>query len=1201
MKNFYLKSSLLVTFAILSTLNLSAQVLEKPEDPSKAFPTIMVKDYESEESSPLKMASLSIDVTIIGMIATTTMQMTFQNDSSRILEGEFYFPLDEGQTISRFALDVNGKLREGVVVEKAKGQSIFENTIRRQIDPGLLEWTKGNNFKARIYPIPANGTKTLLIAYEQELTFMDGHPLYLLPLKFQEVIEKFNLKLQVHHQDIAPTLDSEKIPNLIFIKSGNGYEAEVAHSNVFANKTIRIIVPQEDYIETIYIEKDPNGETYFFVNLGLRTFEIPGFEVEKISIVWDASSSSKERNFENEFALLDDYFKHFGSVEVELIVFSNAIHSDPTTLKVKKGNWSKLKEKLLTIQYDGGTQLGVLNLQKEVDQILLFTDGISNFGEQAIKFGTTPIICINSKLPAEHAYLNHLGDCTGGRYINLNQVDKEEALSMLIEQPLRFLSAEYITDEIDDVTPSTGINSGETFSFAGRLRSDKTRVKLHFGFNAEIKETLEIDLNSTDSSDYSGFIRRMWAQKKLEELDADYVQNKEEIITLAKTHSIVTRGTSLIVLDRIEDYLINDITPPPGLIEEFKEDYEDFIEGKEQEIEEKVSTLEATVKKFEQRKEWWNKKFTDYDSLLLLKSTMEKALKTINTDCRLWQKEYASMDHKITRLMNKMHGQVLEWEQMQSDFDTTKAEWSKPVNRYTKLTNKGLQTHYVKENSIILDSLFKDWRKDFPIQNRTLGDSIERFHKLIVNMEEAMNRIDEDHKKWLADFDGFENEIGTLKEADSCNLYSWTELEERISHKTANWLRDIGYYRAQGENGLNYNYVKHRKKTLLKTHQDWEETITLESQWMQDTIAANIVDCPIPPGFYDLKVTKDELKAFADYEQAYNAYNNESEMNSRLSRLTDLMSKDAGRTSGSPIKLKAWDPDMPYLTAIKAASKKERYQTYLIQKKEYGATPSFYVDVADYFKKEQEHQLALRVISNIAELETQNHELLRLLGFKLKDYTEFDLAIPIFNELKEMRSEEPQSFRDLALIYAADQQYQKAIHEFYQVATRTWSRFADIEIIALNEMNVAIFEAEQAGIKLNLSEIDPRLIKNMPVKLRVILDWNADNTDMDLWVEEPAGEICKYSHNRTETGGRMSRDFTAGYGPEEYQIKRALPGTYVVKANFYGSSRQKISGPITVHLQLFFDYGTANEKMEEITVRLSDASEVIEIGQFIVD
>jgi hypothetical protein len=107
----------------------------------------------SEKAVTLK--NLSIQTKIEGNIATTSYEMQFYNSEKRDLETELNFPLGENQTITRFVMDVNGKLREGVAIEKQKARVAFESTIRKNIDPGLVEMTKGNNFKARVFPVPA--------------------------------------------------------------------------------------------------------------------------------------------------------------------------------------------------------------------------------------------------------------------------------------------------------------------------------------------------------------------------------------------------------------------------------------------------------------------------------------------------------------------------------------------------------------------------------------------------------------------------------------------------------------------------------------------------------------------------------------------------------------------------------------------------------------------------------------------------------------------------------------------------------------------------------------------------------------------------------------------------------------------------------------------------------------------------------------
>ena len=104
-------------------------------------------------------------------------------------------------------------------------------------------------------------------------------------------------------------------------------------------------------------------------------------------------------------------------------------------------------------------------------------------------------------------------------------------------------------------------------------------------------------------------------------------------------------------------------------------------------------------------------------------------------------------------------------------------------------------------------------------------------------------------------------------------------------------------------------------------------------------------------------------------------------------------------------------------------------------------------------------------------------------------------------------------------------------------------------------------------------------------ELRVILSWDADATDIDLWVTDPTGETVMYSRNRGQTGGHVSNDFTQGYGPEIFTIARALPGTYTVHANYYGNRQQKLSGATTVQLEFQTAFGN---RREQNTVR--DAS-----------
>ena len=225
------------------------------------------------------------------------------------------------------------------------------------------------------------------------------------------------------------------------------------------------------------------------------------------------------------------------------------------------------------------------------------------------------------------------------------------------------------------------------------------------------------------------------------------------------------------------------------------------------------------------------------------------------------------------------------------------------------------------------------------------------------------------------------------------------------------------------------------------------------------------------------------------------------------------------------------EPKNSYLKELKKETDNGVYSTYIKLKEIYANQPSFFLDVSDFMLEKGDHQLALRVLSNIAEMKLENHELLRILAHRLKQLKEYELAIAMYKEVKKIREEEPQSYRDLGLAYALNNQPQEAIDELNYVITHQWdARFRDIESLVAYEMNTII---AQSKTELNTSAINPKLLAEMPVDLRIILNWDANNCDMDLWVTDPNGEKCFYSHKETVTGGRMSQDFTGGYGPED--------------------------------------------------------------------
>ena len=950
-------------------------------NPTSMFPALLVK--EKGTSSPLELNELQIDINVVGHIATTTFEMTFYNDSERILEGQLYFPLGENKTASRFAMDVNGEYREGVIVEKEKGRVAFENTTRRTIDPGLLEWTKGNNFKARVYPIPAKSTKNIIFSYEQELISSKDGLTYIMPLGIEQVVRKFELNVEVFKQKIKPETNHNTFENIEFEEWQENFVAKKTYMHFTPNKQLGFSIPHGN--QTHSVSEKVEGVNYFFTSFQPKRFSKNKKKATKTLLIWDVSSSGKNRNHKKEITLLDEYLKKNKGTKVELITFSNTIHR-----KELFTDFNSLKTQLTNLNYDGGTQLGSVDLSKvDADEILLFSDGVSNFGETEIKNGHTPIYTITSSNKSDFSSLKFLSLNSGGVFINLNQSSIKNSLNLLSKTPYRLIGYDVLEGNVNEIYPKTGVISHKNLVIAGQLFSKKAKIRVNLGFGSKVHHSEIIEINATNES-LKGSVRRLWAQKKLSHIDLKPKENNELITQHGKKYGLVTRNTSLIVLDRLEDYVQHEITPPKSMQEAYFQRINNRIKNQTDKESQHILTVKRNWK---ERIEWLNKEF---------------------------------------------------------NFEELQKKPEIPIQR-------GRQS--------------------------SISDSGITYVGSLASSEGT---------------DGFTDQ-------ESLDMVSEVAEEEEAVIE---------------ENALfNYSDVANNSNGKFKQH-------------------------------------------------------------------------PSKKTSS--IKIKEWSPNEPYLGAYQDKNQNNWYSIYLNQKNNYINMPSYFVDISTLFYKKGKHKQALRILSNLAELELENHQILRILGYRLLDIKEYFLAIKVFKEIEKIRGEEPQTYRDLGLAYEQKEDYQKAIESLYNVITKSWDgRFTNIEQIALVEMNNIISRHKS---KLNTEFIDQEFIKDFPLDVRVILNWDSDNCDMDLWVTDPRGEKCFYSHNRTKIGGRMSNDFTQGYGPEEFMLKNAISGKYKIQANYYGTRSQKILAPVTLKMQFFTGYGREEQKLKEVTLRLNKQKEVVEIA-----
>ncbi len=939
-----------------------------------------------EATQPVRLARVGVEVTVVGRLARTTIELAFRNPNQRVLEGELQFPLLDGQQVSGLALDFDGKWRVAVPVEKARGQEIFEEVIRGRIDPALLEATQGNNYKLRVYPIPALGERKVSLTVSERLPQRrDGSVRLRLPLAFGGKLDQFDLRIN------APGLkpaDAKLLRGLAGVRWEN-------NGGAVLNVQKRDYQPEE-WAEIAFAapageavtSEEFAGKAYFYADLAVpKMAPTARAKPARVALVWDASGSGAARDHGREFALLDAWFKAVGAVRVSLTLARDAAE-EGGDFSVANGDWSALRAVLEKVAYDGGTNpaaflpklmptAGNGDMQRPVagpEALLLFSDGLTNFGAAAMPDFPLPVFAVSAATATDGERLRQVAEKSGGAFVDLLKTAPDAAAKALRQAAPRLLGLR--SNGARDLVAGLPDADGR-FAIAGMLSEAATTIELDWQMPNGGRERQVVKVARGEGK--AAFAAQAWARLKLAALLPERAVHQAEIVRLGKAFGLVTPGTSLIVLDRIEDYVRYEIVPPP----ELRGEYERLAGMRRQQVErDRSQHVEDIVRRFKEKQAWW-------------------------------EREFAKGDRPKAKDEAKVAGGVA----------MSMAERPAPAEMSREQLRKSAQPMAA------------------PVEARVAG---------------------------------------------------------------------------------------------------------------------------VAPSLAPAKPAADAAWA-------------------------------APSTS---IQLKKWQPDAPYAERLRKADAAQLYRVYLDERPGWVNSTAFFLDAADIFFERNRAELAIRILSNLAEMDLENRAILRILAYRLTQAKRADLAVPILQRVRDLAPNEPQSWRDLGLALADLGERQAAVEALYQVVTRPWhNRFPDIELIALAEMNAIVATAPG---KLDTSAIDPRLLRNLPLDLRVVLAWDADNTDIDLWVTDPNGDKAYFGNRLTWQGGAMSRDFTGGYGPEEFSLKKAKPGKYLVQAQFYGHRQQVVAGATTLSLRLYTGFGTPTQKEERVTLRLKGRAEVVTVGEFVV-
>ena len=540
-------------------------------------------------SLPIK--SIKIDTKISSQVATTHVEQVFRNDTDATLEGTYFFPIPEQASITEFAIWDGDRRLVGEVRSREEARRIYNEIVRRQRDPGLLEYAGKDLFQASIFPIPPHSDKKLELTYSQILRAESGTVAYRYPLGTgRQVTQIGSVSGRIELESKEPLRNIYSPTHEIEVKRNGDRRSVVTFESGKEPQDFQLFyaLSSEDFGVTLLTHREPGKDGYYLLMISPKDdWSEQEYVAKDIVFVLDTSGSMAEAGkMEKARAALlygvrilrpQDRFNVISFAGEERLMESRMITADEQGRK-------RGEEFAQSLRSVGGTNINqaLLVAMQQFEsgnrpKILVFmTDGLPTVGvtitEQIVanaRNARTPglrLFTFGVGYDVNTALLDKLAAENGGV---ADYVEPKEDLEVKVSNFFAKVNYPVLTDlkldmagvETDLVYPRLlpDLFRGSQITLIGRYRNpidmDFVRLQLSGNTNGANKKFFYNNLRFPMREDANDFLPRLWATRRvgwlMEQIRTNGEQQelRDEIVDLGTRYGIVTPYTSYLALE----------------------------------------------------------------------------------------------------------------------------------------------------------------------------------------------------------------------------------------------------------------------------------------------------------------------------------------------------------------------------------------------------------------------------------------------------------------------------------------------------------------------------------------------------------------------------------------------------------------------------------------------------------------------------
>jgi Ca-activated chloride channel family protein len=248
----------------------------------------------------LPIKSIKIDTKISSQVATTHVEQVFRNDTNVTLEGTYLFPIPESASVAEFAIWDGDRRLVGEVRTREEARRIYDEIVRRQRDPGLLEYAGKDLFQASIFPIPPHSDKKLEITYTQVVRAEGGTVSYRYPLGTgRQLAQIGSVAGRVEVESKEPLRNVYSPTHVIDVKRSSDTRSVVSFESQSGKESqdfqLFYTISKEDFGLTLLTHREAGKHGYFLLMISPKDdWSEQEYSAKDVVFVVDTSGSMAE-------------------------------------------------------------------------------------------------------------------------------------------------------------------------------------------------------------------------------------------------------------------------------------------------------------------------------------------------------------------------------------------------------------------------------------------------------------------------------------------------------------------------------------------------------------------------------------------------------------------------------------------------------------------------------------------------------------------------------------------------------------------------------------------------------------------------------------------------------------------------------------------------------------------------------------------